>query len=51
MLETLKMNIIDNGVEYLISSWLSGCILRVTKGKIKLKFRQLEKYKLKNLKA
>ena len=35
----------------LLSRWLSRCILRVTKEKIKLKFRQLEKYKLKNLKA
>ena len=35
----------------LLSRWLSRCILRVTNEEIKLKFRQLEKYKLKNLKA
>ena len=35
----------------LLGRWLSRCILRVTKEKIILKFRQLEKYKLKNLKA
>ena len=35
----------------LFSRWLSQCILRATKEKIRLKFRQLEKYKLKNLKA
>ena len=35
----------------LLSRWLSRCILRVTNEEIKLKFRQLEKCKLKNLKA
>ena len=35
----------------LLSRWLSRCILRVTKEKNKEKFRQLEKYKVKNLKA
>ena len=35
----------------LLSRWLSRCIVRATEEKIKLKFRQLEKYKLKNLKA
>ena len=35
----------------LLSRWLSRCILRVTKEEIKFKFRQLEKYKLKNSKA
>ena len=35
----------------LLSRWLSRCILRATNEEIKLKFRELEKYKLKNLKA
>ena len=39
----MKLNI-------LLSRWLSRCILRVTSEKIKLKFRQLEKCKLKNIK-
>ena len=52
MIETLKINILDNVVEYFTySRWLSLCILRVTNEEIKLKFRQLEKYKLKSLKA
>ena len=32
-----------------LSRWLSRCILKVTSEKIKLKFRELEKYKMKNL--
>ena len=40
----MKLNI-------LLGRWLSRCMLRVTNEEIKLKFRQLEKYKLKNLKA
>ena len=39
----MKLNI-------LLSRWLSRCILRVTTEEIKLKFRQLEKCKLKNIK-
>ena len=34
----------------LLSRWLSRCILRVTSEEIKLKYRQLEKCKLKNIK-
>ena len=37
-------------VNILLRRWLSRCILRVTKEN-KLKFIQLKKYKLKNLKA
>ena len=33
----------------LISRWLSRYILRVSREEIKLKYRQLEKYKLKNI--
>ena len=32
-----------------LSRWLSRCILKVTFENIKLKFRELEKYKIKNL--
>ena len=32
-----------------LSRWLSWCILKVTFENIKLKFRELEKYKMKNL--
>ena len=47
MLETLKINILDDGVEY----FTYPLVLRVTNEEIKLIFRQLEKYKLNNLKA
>ena len=52
MLETLK-NKINNLImklNILLSRWLSRCILRVTSEDIKLKFRQSEKCKLKNIK-
>ena len=46
----IKINNLRMKLNILLSRWLSRWILRVTSEEIKLKFRQLEKCKLKNIK-
>ena len=49
MLEMLKINILNNGVQYVSSPLVVLRILKVTSEEIKMKFRELERYLLKSI--